>query len=72
MTGEDPGQGGGGNRLREAALALPALGILAFVVPVAWAGTGGAGVAIYVFVAWAALIVLAARLARLLTRDGRR
>lgn len=68
MSGQDPG----GGRLREAAALLPVLGMVAFLVPLAWAGRGGVGVAIYVFAAWVVLIALAAWLSRRLARRGGR
>jgi amino acid permease len=70
MSGKRPDRPG--ERLRAAALLLPVLGAGAFAMPVAWAGDGGVGVAIYVFVAWAVLIVLAGWLSwRLSRRQGR-
>lgn len=63
-------------RLRDAARLLPILGAVLFALPVMWTGPAGASDAstarggVYVFAAWAALIVAAALLSRGLGRDG--
>jgi hypothetical protein len=58
-------------RLRDAALLLPVLGAVLFCVPLLWPQTGddgqsSAGALIYVFGAWAALIVCAFVVSRML------
>ncbi|HBG99277.1 MAG TPA: hypothetical protein DDY29_11340 [Rhodobacteraceae bacterium] len=62
----------GKRKPRDAARLLPAFGLAAFVLPVAWAGQPDVRVAIYVFLVWAVLIGLAAWLARRLSRGAER
>lgn len=58
----------GGYRLRrrrDAALLLPFVGALLFLLPLFWGGSGGPGTArigLYLFAVWAALILVAALL----------
>ena len=58
-------------RLLDAARILPVLGVLLFLVPLLWGGTGAGATRtsqamIYVFVVWAGLVVLAYWLWRVL------
>lgn len=56
-------------RLMDAARLLPFLGIGFFALPVLWEdGAETSEAVVYIFLAWAALIVLAALLARRLNR----
>lgn len=58
-------------RLVDAVRFVPILGVVLFVMPVLWAGEGktSAGL-IYLFTAWAVLILAMAVLARAITRGG--
>ncbi len=63
-------------RLADAARMLPVLGLVLFLVPVLWpaAETGGPGTGrggLYLFAAWAGLILAAALIARPLSRGDR-
>ncbi len=52
-------------RLRDALRMLPVLGVVLWLFPLLWRGTGGTGIAVqYVFGVWVLLIVLAAALSR--------
>jgi len=52
-------------RLADAARLLPVLGLVLFLLPVLWTGSGGtAGGVIYLFGVWALLIVAVARISR--------
>ena len=63
-------------RVRDSARLLPALGVAFLLVPLLWArsdapgGVGNAAALLYLFGVWAALILAAVLLARLLMRDG--
>ena len=57
-------------RLGDAARVLPVLGIALFVLPATGAVPAGGAGFVYLFAAWAALIALAAALARPLSRPG--
>lgn len=57
-------------RLMDAARLLPFLGVVLFALPILWSGDADTRDAkIYVFIAWFFLIVLAAVLARRLSRQ---
>lgn len=60
-------------RIKDAAKAVPFLGLALFMIPLAWSGTeeGGVGTGklVYVFCIWIGLIVVTALIARLLRED---
>ena len=57
-------------RLVDAARVLPFAGMFLFLLPVLWGGVRTAWGGIYVFAAWAALIVASAVLSHLLARGA--
>ena len=64
-------------RLLDAARLLPALGVALLLVPLLWTrsdapgGVGNAAALLYLFGVWAALILAAFLLSRLILREGR-
>ena len=57
-------------RLRDALRLLPVLGLLLWLVPIAWPGESGAGLVLYLFGVWLLLIILSVLLTARLGPDS--